>query len=86
MSHHCDKAATAAAKALEPLHLKVPVEKRYAGGYVLAVHRNLEGAYVLREMVLEEGRVLAENVLGEPESWDVVAGMIQSEAVERFTP
>lgn len=86
VGHKCVPGEAAVAKAKEPLHFAVPVERRFSGGYVLAVHRNLDGNYVLRELVLEEGRVLAENQLGEPEAWDVMSARLMSEAVERFTP
>jgi hypothetical protein len=84
--HKCDLGAVRVAQAREALHFAVPVEKRYSGGYVLAMYRNIDGLYMLKEMVLEGDRVLAENVLGEQETWDVHLGKLVSESVERFTP
>lgn len=86
VGHKCVPGEAMVAQAREPLHFRVDVEKRFTGGYVLAVHRNLDGNYVLRELVLEEGRVLAENQLGGAEAWDVLQASLMSELVERFTP
>lgn len=86
VGHRCVPAEVAVAQAPDPLHYRVSVEKRFAGGYLLAVHRTLEGYYVLEELIVEEGRVLARATLGEPEQWDTVQARLTSEVVERFTP
>ena len=83
-SHQCDEALLVWRLKPVPLALLVPEEQRFSGGFRVTLHRLADGRYVLSELVMRDGKVVADSPVMKESFYPSVEGQFLTMAARNF--